>query len=102
MSETKKSVAAVYPAVPSSIREIDKAYIHTFVNEKYAAHEITKEDVKVLAAEKEKLVKEKGVARYFIPYRKFFAKKFFPNLVKDENASDKYNLDDLFAKILAE
>lgn len=102
MSETKKSVAVIYPAVPSSIREIDKAYIHTFISEKYAAHEITKEDVKALAAKKADLEKENGSARYFIPYRKFFAKKFFPNLVKDESAADKYNLDDLFAKILAE
>lgn len=98
-TSTPKMEPAVYPAVPTSIRQINLAYIHTFIKEEFAAGKITKEQLAPLWADYKALQEQKGAARYFVLFRKKFAKAFFPKLIKEEGAK-QFDLGALFNDIL--
>ena len=95
MSEEKKIVPAVYPALPTCVAEINKEYIHTYLKEERDAGNIDAATWAEIKKEYKRLKSEKP-DRYFMPYRKVFAKKFFPQLVKENNTSSKFDLDELF------
>lgn len=92
-----KVVPAIYPETPTSISQINKEYIFTYIKQEHAAGNLSASAVAELSDAYDKAKKDCG-QRYFLTFRKAFTDKIYPSLSKAK--SGKYNLDNLFADIL--
>lgn len=91
-----KKEAVIYPAIPSSISQINKAYTQAYITGELKAGRLSRKQVRELK-ECYLAAKKESAGRYFFPYRKNFVRICMPNLYKP---TSKDNMEDFFNRIL--
>lgn len=76
-----KAVAAIFPAVPTKVAEINSHYIYAYLDDAHNNGSITQAEFEKWGTLYNELVEKHGRGLYFIPFRKAFVKKFFPALL---------------------
>ena len=93
-----KTSPVQYPALPTKISEINKAYTKDYIAEEAKAGRLSRKQIEDLRNSYLSAKKESG-GRYFIPYRKQFCRVCFPNLYKPSNKDD---MEAFFKNLLGE